>query len=151
MFSIFILAPEAAPGGEPGEAVLRRQRCQPEISLRPGLYQGGKTCQPVLSPANCPPAGRDLEDGARHHHRAGRLSGGGWQARLDTELLFQQLPRPLQPPGGRGGRRGGSQVSRGRGELGAVHLWNSGHPQRAGRENIRVPRPGGLHPLPFLF
>ena len=92
-----------------------------------------------------------MEDGESDHHGAGRLGGGGGQAGPDTQLLCQQLPRSLQPPRGRGGCRGGPQVSRGRGELGEVYLRDSGHPQTTGKQNLSVPRPGGLHPLSFLF
>ena len=117
---------------------------------------------------NCLP-GWDLEDGAGDHHRAGRLRPGGGQAGRDAELLFQQLPRPLQPPGGRGGRGPGAQDARGGGVLGQVrggaevmgsthllmplqiHLRHAGHTQGAGAENIKIPRAGGLYPVPLVF
>ena len=113
--------------------------------------------------------GGHLEDGARDPRGAEHGGERGGRGGRDPQLLRQQLPRPLQPPGGRGGRGPGAQDARGGGVLGQVrggaevmasnhllmplqiHLRHAGHTQGAGAENIKIPRAGGLYPVPLVF
>ena len=64
--------------------------------------------------------GGHLEDGARDPRGAEHGGERGGRGGRDPQLLRQQLPGPLQPPGGRGGRGPGAQDARGGGVLGQV-------------------------------